>query len=372
MNFGFTPEQNQLREQVRRFLDDNAPMPEVRKISATEAGFSRDLWKKMAELGWLGLIVAEANDGLGLNWVDVTVVLEETGRSLFPSPFISHTLSQSLMIDAANDEQKARWLPASVSGAKVLTFALLDEPDVYQASGVTLQAQISGTGYTLTGSKRFVADALAADQYLVAFRAGPAGDVRIALVDRQQTGVSVSGYPTMDATKRAGTLRLDGVQVSGDAVLAKGDFSAIARLLDRAAVAVTVEAVGAAEQAVGITSGYARDRIQFGAPIGKYQGVKHRLAEMYVDVESAKSLAYYAAWCIDHSPKELVRSASLAKGYASETFPALGINGVQLHGAIGFTAEYDIQLYLKRTKWLRAVFGDADYHYERVAVAGGV
>ena len=365
MNFGFTSEQNLLRDQVRRFLNAKCPLPEVRRIAGAEPGYAPELWRQMGELGWLGLIVPETYGGVGLAWVDVVVVLEEMGRSLFPAPFISNTLAQWLLLEGGSEVQKRAHLPDLVSGARVAALGLLDEVDVFNADGVTLTGRVQAGGFVVDGMKRFVADAGAADVFFVAFRTGAAGEVRVAIVDRTWSGVEVTGSATLDATKRSGSLNLTNVRIPADALLPFADFAAVARLLDRGAVAVTAESVGAVEQALAITSQYAKDRVQFGAQIGRYQGVKHRLAEIFVDVESVRSLVYYAAWCIDQSPAELPRSASLAKAYAAESFPRIGIDVVQLHGAIGYTAEYDIQLYLKRTKWLRPIFGDQDYHYDR-------
>jgi acyl-CoA dehydrogenase len=199
-------------------------------------------------------------------------------------------------------------------------------------------------------------------------------DLALGVVDAGAPGVSAKAFPTIDATKRMGTLALENARVPKSALLGKPGqaWPAIEKLFDRGAVAVTAESLGAAEAALDITVKYAKDRIQFGAPIGKYQGVKHPLAEMYVDVESATSLLYFAAWAADESPAELPRSASLAKAYTADAFARIGIDGVQLHGAVGYTAEYDIQLYLKRSKWARPAFGDSDFHYERVARLGGL
>ena len=370
MNFGFTPEQNQLRDQVRRFLDAQSPLSEVRRISAAEPGYAPRLWRQMGELGWLGLIAPETYGGVGLSWVDVIVVLEEAGRTLFPSPFISNTLAQWLLLQGGSEVQKRAHLPDLVSGVRIATIALLDEVDVFNSDGVTLTGRVVSGAFVVDGLKPFVADAGAADLFLVAFRTGAAGEVRVAIVDRSWPGVTVTGHPTLDATKRTGSLNLTNVRIPADALLPFADFAVVARLLDRGAVAVTAEGVGAVEQALAITSQYAKDRVQFGAQIGRYQGVKHRLSEIFVDLESVRSLVYYAAWCIDLSPNDLPRSASLAKAYAAESFPRIGIDCVQLHGAIGYTAEYDIQLYLKRTKWLRPMFGDQDYHYDRAFALG--
>jgi len=363
MNFGFTEEQALLREQARRFLDDEASMTMVRELMYSDEGFSTAHWQQLADLGWLGLIIDPDHGGVGLTWVDLIVLLEEMGRGLYPSPFISTTLAASVLGDLGTDAQKKAWLPGMATGQQIATLALFDRHGDPIADNVTLVAD--GTDdLVLNGIKPFVADAGSADLFITACRTGDA--LKLALIPRTADGVSVTPAATMDRTKRTGVLELSNVRVTRGDVL---DLSVdqLARIVDKGVVAVTAEMVGAGEQVLAITSGYARERLQFGHPIGKYQGVKHALADVYVDVESFKSLVYYAAWTIDHSPEELPRSASLAKAYASDAFAEIGINGVQLHGAIGFTEEYDIQLYLKRSKWARPMFGDSDHHYERVA-----
>jgi len=225
---------------------------------------------------------------------------------------------------------------------------------------------------TLTGEKHFVGDAASADVIVVAFRKGKSKDVGLAIVERGTPGLAAKDLPGIDLTKRLGRLSFDGVKIGREAVLPRGNAAAIAHLVDAGALAVTAEAVGAAEAALRLTAGYAKQRIQFGRPIGTFQAVKHPLAEMYVDVQSFQSLVYYAAWCLDHGSKDLPLAVARAKAYASEALPKLGIDVIQLHGGIGYTWEYDAHLYLKRAKWLRPAFGDADWHYERVATAGGL
>ncbi|MBD3646972.1 MAG: acyl-CoA/acyl-ACP dehydrogenase [Pseudomonadales bacterium] len=369
MNFGFTEEQELLRDQVRKFLDQQCPSEQVRKIMKTAEGYDTGMWQQMAELGWLGLIVDTDYDGVGLGWVDLTVVLEEMGRSLFPSPFISNTLAASTIAELGNEEQKKQLLPALSKGQKIATLALLDNPGNPLIDNITLSGEPTDTGIRLTGTKPFTPDAGTADIFLTACQVD--GKLHLAIIDREQAGVDASNSPTMDETKRTGPLTLDKVEVDNTQLIAL-DETQLARIFDKGVVAVTAEMIGAAERATWMTSDYAKERIQFGQPIGKYQGVKHRLAEMYVDVESFKSLLYYAAWTVDESPDELPRSASLAKAYASDAFAQIGIDGVQLHGAIGFTQEYDIQLYLKRSKWARPAFGDSDFHFERVATIGAL
>jgi len=375
MNFGFSEEQELLRGEVRKFLDQNASLEGVRKIVETPDGFDRSLWQRMAELGWIGLILPEAHGGAGLDLVTAIVLLEETGRSLFPSPLVSTLIAGQAIARFGNDEQQARWLPGLADGSRIGAFALLEASDHLDAEGIALAGVPDGDEIRLDGSKLFVPDATRADLFVVAFRSGPeAQAVSLAVIEASQAGVGVSALPSMDLTQRLGRLDLDGVRVGRGALL--GDpataWPAISWLVDLGAALVTVESVGAAEQALAITTEFAKQRVQFDSPIGRFQAVKHPLAEMYVDVESYKSLAYYAIWALAEGSVDAPLAVSRAKAYASESFPAAGIDGVQLHGAVGFTWEYDIQLYLKRAKWMRPMYGDADFHYERVARLGGL
>jgi alkylation response protein AidB-like acyl-CoA dehydrogenase len=220
-----------------------------------------------------------------------------------------------------------------------------------------------------------VADAGVADLFVVAFRTD-AGEheIGLALINGDASGVSVESRSGIDATRRHGTLRLEDVQVGADALL--GDpgaaWPAVARAFDRGAAAVSAEVIGAAEAMLDMTVQYAKDRVQFGSPIGRYQGVKHPLAEAYVDIQCLKSLVYYTAWAFDESPDEVSMSVSKAKGLASEAFVQVGVTGIQLHGAIGYTEASDVHLYLRRSKWARSAFGDEIFHYDRVARLGGL
>ena len=365
MNFGFTEEQELLRDQVWRFMQQDCPMTEVRRIAASPNGFSKALWQRMGELGWLGLVIPEQYGGLGLRWVDLVVLLDETGRGLCPLPLVSHHLAATAIVAGGTEAQKQCWLPKLAHGEIVATLGLYDDPSWIEPRAVRLEAR----GGTVSGNKPFVADAPAADLLVLACRS--ADGLALGLIDRATTGVTVAKEPSMDTTKPTGTVTLDGVVLDADRTMPLDD-AFLARLTDCGAVAVTAEMVGAAEAGLALTMAYARTRVQFGAPIGRYQGVKHRLADMFVDVESFKSLLYYAAWTVDDAPAELPRAASLAKAYASDAFAKIGIDVVGLHGAIGFTAEYDAQLFLKRSKWARPAWGDSDYHYERVAALRGL
>lgn len=370
MNFGFTEEQELLREQVRRFLDKECPLSAVRKIAETKAGFSPDLWNKMAGLGWLGITIPENYGGLGMGWVDLIVVLEECGRSLFPSPIISHNLAISALLTTGTEQQKEAWLPKMAAGQKHGCLAINEKSNQHGPEGVQLSGQKQGAGYSLTGKKHFISDATSADFFIIAFRTGErAEDVALALVESDSNGIEVTLTETMDKTKREGLLTLNNLTLSEEQLLTKGPSvpETLARLFELGAVAVTAESVGAAETALSITTQYAKERYQFGSLIGRYQGVKHPLADMYVDIESYKSLVYYAAWAADDNTEALPRSASIAKAYASDAFARIGTDSIQLHGAIGYTDEYDIQLFIKRSKWMRPAFGDTQFHQDRIA-----
>ena len=366
MNFGFSEEQGYLRDAVRKFVDDRCPMPEVRRLMRTRDAHSPELWRAMAEQGSLGLLVPEEYGGAALSWVDFVVLLEETGRTLVPSPLVSTELAVMAVREAGSRGQQARWLPRFADGSAVGTLAALEANDVQGAVGVGLVAASDGDVDVLRGQKCFVADVGSADVFVVAYR-GRTG-IRLALVPKDTPGVRTSLIPGLDETKRSGTLFLDGVRIGAEDRLTAADAeTTLEWLLDCGRVAVTAEGLGAAEGALALTVQYAKDRVQFGSPIGRFQGVKHRLADIWVDTESIKSLLYYAAWTIDSRREELPRYASMAKAYLAEAFTRIGVDCVQLHGAVGYTIEYDIQLYLKRSKWLRPTFGDGDYHRDRLA-----
>ncbi len=383
MHFAFTEEQDLLRHQVRKLLEEQCPITEVRRWLETPEGFSSELWKQLGELGFLGLMIPEPFGGAGLDWTDAIILLEETGRGLLPSPLVSTTLAAATILDAGSDDQQRRLLPGLADGSRIGTLAILDDEDHLAADSVSLRGQPvgngngngNGDGFVLSGRKSFVADPASADSYIVAFRTGEgAEELTLGVIDAGADGVSAQAFPTMDATKRMGNLVLDGARVGPDAVLGEvgAAWPAISRLLDRGAVAVGAEMIGAAQALLDLTVQYAKDRVQFGSPIGHFQGVKHPLAEIHMQIDSSRSLLWYAAWALDSSPQEAPRAASLCKAFATEAFNRIGIDAIQFHGAYGTTEDCDVHLYYKRSKWARATFGDADHHYGRIAQKRGL
>jgi len=373
MNFGLTEDQEHLRDAARKFLEEQCPMEEVRRLMNEPAGYSEKLWAEIAELGWTGLVTAEEYGGAGLGFIELIVLLEETGRGLFPSPLISTLLAGSVIDDIGSGGQKSGALSALAAGEEIGAIAIFDCPDDISRAGIATRGTTDGDEIVLQGGKTHVIDAPSASLFVVAFR-DEADDVQLALVPSGTDGVTVESLDTLDKSKRIGHVDLASVRVPRDAILgdAESAWPAIERVMDRGAIATTAEILGAGQAALDLTVQFAKDRVQFGSPIGRYQGVKHPLAEIYVDLESIRSLLYYAAWAVEENSSDLSSAASQAKAFATEAFLKIGVAGVQLHGAVGYTEEYDIQLYLKRSKWARPVFGDENHHLDRVASLGGL
>jgi alkylation response protein AidB-like acyl-CoA dehydrogenase len=364
--FGFTEEQDMLRASVRRFLEQRCTIKEVRKLKITPQGYSEELWQEMAKAGWLGVTMPEQVGGLGLSWLDLTVILEEIGRGLFPSPFLSNTLAATAILELGNDTQKQALLPSLINGKCKATLALFEETSSIHAASTQLKGEKNSNGYVLNGTKRAVLDPESADHFIISFRTA-AGELALAIVDAKTSGVTAKAYPLMDETKRMGNVTFSNVAIRDDDLVCAGKAAELAfeRLLDQGALAMSAEMSGATDAALRITVQYAKDRTQFGHAIGHFQAVKHPLAEVYVDLESFRALLYYGAYAHDLRKPELSRVASLAKAYATETLNRIGTDAIQIHGATGYMTEVDIHLYYMRSKWARPVYGDSAAHYER-------
>ena len=373
MNFGFNDEQELLRSTARKFFENECPSETVRRLMDTPEGMTPELWGKLAEQGWLGLIFPEAYDGMGLGFVDLTVLMEEMGRAVVPGPYFSTVLLGGLAIlEAGSEAQKKEWLPKIASGQKRVTLAWMEPSAMLGAAGVTLEAKREGGTYTFTGTKLFVPDAHTADAIVVVARTGTGkaeDGVSLFLVPREARGVEVKLLPTMDQTRKLCEVTLSGVSLGADALVGEAGkgWAPLARVLDRACVALCAEMCGGAQKVLDMTVEYAKIRQAFGKPIGSYQGVKHKAADMLVEVENSKSITYYAAWAMDDGTSEGPLAVSMAKAYVSDAYRRVSAAGIQLHGGIGFTWEHDLHLYFKRAKGSEFTFGDATYHRERVA-----
>jgi alkylation response protein AidB-like acyl-CoA dehydrogenase len=366
MYLGFSDEQQMLRESVRRFLQQYCPMSEVRRLQAEPMGYREDHWQHMAAAGWLGIALPETVGGAGLGWLDLCVILEEMGRALFPSPFLGNSLAAMALAELGSEMQKLKYLPALATGKQKATLALFEGSSGIALDYVNARAEIRHDGYRLHGKKTAVQDPQSADLFVVAFR-DSLGEPIIAVVSARAEGVQANAYPLIDQTRRMGHVSFDDTPVAADDVLCRGSAAELAweRLLDQGALAMTAEMSGAVDAALQLTVQYAKDRIQFGHPIGHFQAVKHPLAEVFVDLESFRALLYYGAYAHDARKPELSRVASLAKAYATETLNRIGTDAIHIHGAAGYTVEMDIHLYYLHSKWARPVYGDAATHYER-------
>src|SRR5688572_6984861 len=374
MDFGFKQEQELLRATARKFLENECTSEFVRTRMAEPAGVTDEFWNKLAEQGWLGLIYPEQYGGTGLGFVDLTVLMEEMGRAVMPGPFFSTVLLGGLTIlEAGSDAQKKEWLGKISEGKAKATLAFTEPNARWDAAAVTATANESGGKFTLNGTKLFVLDAHVADVIVVAARTRegkrPEEGLSLFLVPKGTKGLEVKLLPTMDQTRKLCEVTLKDVTVGADALVGQKDgaWAPLSRVLDRATVALCAESCGGAQRVLDMTTDYAKIRIAFGKPIGSYQGVKHKAADMLVEIENAKSLTYYAAWAVDENVPEAPLAASMAKAYVSDNFRKAAGTGIQLHGGIGFTWEHDLHLYFKRAKSSEFSFGDATWHRERVA-----
>ncbi len=372
MDFAFSPEQEMLRETARKFLADECSPSLVRKMMEDATGITPDLWQKIAGLGWLGLIYPEEYGGAGGSFVDLTVVLEEMGRVIFPGPYFSTLLLGGLAIlEGGSEIQKKTWLPRIAAGEARATLAWVEPDGAWGASGITLPAKKDRGGFVLTGTKLFVPDAHTADALVVAARTAsdPEAGVTLFLVPRESPSVTVTLLPTMDQTRKLCEVTFTVTRVPAEAILGEvgRGWSILQRVLDRATAGLCAEMCGGAQKVLEMSTEYVKVRRAFGRPIGAYQAIKHKCADMLLLTENAKSITYYAAWAVSEDVPQATLAASMAKAYTSDAYRRVASDAIQVHGGIGFTWEHDLHLYLKRAKGSEVTFGDATYHRERVA-----
>ena len=371
MNFAFSEEQEELRRSVRRFLEDKSPETEVRRLMETTEGYDPAVWTQMAQqLGLQGLTIPEEYGGSGFSYVELIVVLEEMGRALLCAPYYATVgLAANALLASGDDAAKKEFLPGIASGETIATLAFTEDSGRWDEDGITLEATKTGDGWTLSGHKMFVFDGHTANLIIVAARSG--GAVSLFAVDGSASGLTRTPLSTMDQTRKQARLeftntpaRLIGAEGQGWAVLSK--------VLDLAAVALAAEQVGGAQKVLEMSVEYAKVRVQFGRPIGSFQAIKHKCADMLLEVESAKSAAYYAGWAAAEDNDELPVVASLAKAYCSDAYFHAAAENIQIHGGIGFTWEHPAHLYFKRAKSSELMLGDPSYHRELLAQRIGI
>jgi alkylation response protein AidB-like acyl-CoA dehydrogenase len=374
MDIGFTEEQELLRDTARKFLDSECDTKFVRQMMATEAAVTPEFWGKLAGNGWLGITYPEDAGGSGLGLVDLVVLMEEVGRAVMPGPFPATVLLGGAAIaEAGSAAQRIEFLPGIAAGEIKATLAATEPNARWDAAGITLAAREARGGFTLSGTKLFVPDAHLADVLVVAARTRDGSTmedgVSLFVVPKSTAGVAVRLLPSVDETRKLCEVRFGNVTVPATALLGElhQGWPALARVIDRAAVALSAEMCGAAQRVLDITVDYAKMRVAFGKPIGAYQGVKHKCADMLIEIENAKSLTYYAAWAVDEGEPDATMAVSMAKAAASDAGRKVCAAGIQLHGGIGMTWEHDLQLYLKRAKASEIALGDANWHRERIA-----
>jgi alkylation response protein AidB-like acyl-CoA dehydrogenase len=371
VNFAFSEEQEELRRITRQFLESKSPETEVRRLMETTEGYDPAVWSQMAnELGLQSLVIPEEYGGQGFTYVELTVVLEEMGRALLAAPFYSTVvLATNAVLHSGDEAAKKEILPGIASGETIATLALTEPNGKWDLSGVEATATKSGDAWTIDGTKMFVLDGHVADVIIVAARTG--AGLSLFKVDGAAAGLTRTPLATMDQTRKQAKLEFSGVP--GTLIGTDGGAEEVlGRVLDLAVVALAAEQVGGAQKVLDMSVEYAKDRVQFGRPIGSFQAIKHKCADMLLEVESAKSAAYYAAWCAAELNDELPEVACLAKAYCSEAYFHSAAENIQIHGGIGFTWEHPAHLYFKRAKSSELLFGDPTYHRELLAQRLGI
>ena len=368
MKFSFSNEQEEFRSGVRRALEARSPTTEVRRLMATDTGFDRDGWKKLnQELGLTAIHIPEAYGGGGFGYGELGIVLEEMGRNLLCAPFFSTAvLATAAILNAGSEEQKKALLPRIAEGQMTATFAFSEDSGLTDAASVAATAVPSGSTSRIEGTKSFVLDGHTADLIVVvARRPGSKGDEGLSFftVEGNAAGLERRLLKTMDETRKLARLTFKGVEAKLLGTEGAG-AAALAKTMQQAIVCLANEMVGGAERLREDALEYVKMRMQFGRSIASFQTTKNKATDMLVDVEMAKSAAYYAAAALDEGDEDLPAVASLAKATAAEAYLQTAIHAVQMHGGIGFTWDNDTHLWFKRAKSSEILFGDANYHRE--------
>ena len=377
IDFGLSEDQEALQRAAREFLAAECPPALVRDNAADGDGIPRALYKKMAELGWMGLVVPESLGGLGLSTVDLALVLEELGRAVAPGPFLPTQLVIAALLAAGSVGQQAAWLPRFLAADAFGTLALVEGEGGLAPAAIRTVAKKTKDGWTLSGTKLFVQDAPGADVFLVPARTKPGSGERgvsLFLVERGTKGLRTKPQEGFDLSRRTGVVHLKNAVVPKTALVGRDGegWPLLARLVDLACIGIAADSLGGAWKAIELAVEYAKMREQFGRKIGSFQAVKHMAAEMVADVEPSRSLVWYAAYAHDAlPPAEASRAAAMAKAALGDVYSRTVRRAVEMHGGIGFTWEYDLHLWFKRAHVNEVTYGDPVFHRERVATIDG-
>jgi alkylation response protein AidB-like acyl-CoA dehydrogenase len=371
MRWSPSEEQDELRRVVRRFLEEKSPASEVRRLMETPEGYEPGVWKQLSqELGLPGVHIPESLGGQGLGFVELGIVLEEMGRALLCAPFFgSIAMAANAILNAGSGEQKEALLPGIAAGETLAALAVAEPTGRWDPGGIALEARPAAGGFTLHGEKSFVVDGATASLLVVAARLpGSAGRDGLGLFQLRADTDGVARRPlvALDPTRKLARLTFSGARAEslGEAGAAA---PALEKTLDQAAELLANEMVGGAQKLLDMTVEYAKTRVQFGRPIGSFQAIKHKCADMLMALELARSSAYYAVGCADESPDELPAVASLAKAQGSDAYLQIAAEAIQIHGGLGFTWEQDVHLYFKRAKASEVLLGDPTHHRELLA-----
>jgi alkylation response protein AidB-like acyl-CoA dehydrogenase len=376
MDLGLSEEQELLKNAARDFLEKECPESHVREMEEDEKGYSPDLWKKMAELGWHGLIIPDENGGQGFGFLDLVILVEEFGRALVPGPFIPTQVGGAIaLLEAGSDGQKQQYLPKIASGEQIWTLAFTEPSARFDAEGIELAAKQDGDSYVLNGTKLFIRDAHVSDYMTVVARTDGKGEdgITLFIVDSKSAGISFEVLKTIASDKQC-EIKFENVKVPAANVLGEAGkgWAAFEKVARKGTVLECAYLTGLAQKDFEISVQYAKDRIQFGRPIGSFQAIQHKAADMVTDVDGARFIMYKAAWSVAEDTEDADMDVHMAKAWCSEATRRVVAHGLQIHGGVGFTKEYVIQLYFRRQKAGELAWGDADHHRELVADKLGI
>ena len=374
MDLGLTEEQGMLRDFARDFLEKECSEAYVRDMEEDATGYLPEVWNKMAEQGWMGLMVPEQYGGAGMGFLDLMVLIEEFGRAIVPGPFITNSVSTIALLEAASEAQKQSLLPSLASGGKVWTLAFTEPSARFDADGVQLSARRDGDVYVLDGTKLFIRDSHVADNMVVVARTGEGdGGISMFWVDARSPGITHEPITTI-ASDKQNAVKFDNVRVPADQMLGReGEaWPTFQRIARQATVLESIYLVGLSQQAFDITLDYTKEREQFGVKIATFQALQHMAADMITDVDSSRFITYQAAWSVADGEPEAEENVHIAKAWTSEASRRVVARAQEMHGGIGFTKDYKIQLFFRRQKAAELAWGDAEYHRELVGQAIGI